>query len=343
MAAASAKFPSKRLPDGDKRGGDATSQRRGVSDRGGRCRARRAARTSRGGGRFEAGTSRRPRRRSRVACRRTRAARRSRRTRPRSRPGAWPVGVAVRVARRHPRPGGELGDRRVQTKDVDERVGDLLVLPTADQVRQRRGRDDAGRHGDGDLDSPCDPGDAKAFTARRLERSGHTRVVHRLPDADPGVRYWRSAAAAAAQRRRDQRQAARVGPTPVADAAALLWARAADRGGLRVPVPSRPHGRRRRRRHARVDRAFPGAPICAERTPDQLRGRGRHRGGKGGAQRDRRLPARARTLSPARRAHSQRCPADRSAGHGQDAPGPGRGRRSGRARSSGCRRQSSSR
>ena len=81
------------------------------------------------------------------------------------------------------------------------------------------------------------------------------------------------------------------------------------------------------RRHVLL-RKLEGEEVRADDGAGHLRRRRRDRRGEGGADRGRRLPPRPGEVPQARRAHPARRPADRRAGHGQDAA-RARGRRRG--------------
>ena len=110
---------------------------------------------------------------------------------------------------------------------------------------------------------------------------------------------------------------------------------------VRVHRPPR-RGRRRRRR-ADVVRALAGAAGGGLRPARHLRGRGRHRRGQGGADRDRRLPQERRTStsSSARGSPAACCSAARRAPARRCWPARSPARRA--CRSSRCRPRSSSR
>ena len=96
----------------------------------------------------------------------------------------------------------------------------------------------------------------------------------------------------------------------------------------RVDLPASRRGRWRRRR-ADVVRALARAPSRGRRPARHVQRRRRDRRGQGRADRDRRLPQEPRQVHPPRRPDPAWCPAQRTAGHGQDAARPG-GRRRGR-------------
>ena len=78
-------------------------------------------------------------------------------------------------------------------------------------------------------------------------------------------------------------------------------------------------------------RQEPGPPLRRLAASGHVQGRGRHRGGQGRPDGDRRVPEEPEEVSEARRPRAQGRAAQRSAGHRQDAAGPGRRRRGGRA------------
>jgi len=184
------------------------------------------------------------------------------------------------------------------------------VLPGTGEDRQRRSDHVAGI-GDSGRIRACDE-----CSGRRLSRN----TVH---DADPRIRrHARAVTAAGREGRYRQCGAARYGRAVVAEPAVRFRSNdLAAAPALLVPAALA-------WLDARPVRKVEGAALHTRRPRrDVCRCRGNRRG-EARAHGDRRLLARSREVRPPRRPHSARCPAQRSAGHGQDVARARRCRRS---------------
>ncbi len=198
-------------------------------------------------------------------------------------------------------------------------AGAVQLLPRAGDRRQRvRGH----RH------RQHDPGHVqKAGQAARRER----QAVDAVSDRTARAGRRRAPEAARGAGRRDQRPPHRDGDAVLGAARARVRADPPDR---RDRHPRRaPHAAIGGRRRAGCVRPVAGAALRAGRNRQArlVRGRRRHRRGRGGARRGRRLPAQPAALHPPRRDGAEGRAALRPAGDGQDPARAGRRRRGGRA------------